>query len=234
MKLIRNSEIGELAFGAGPLPTAAFLPALLQALAAERPSLRLKVGSNNWRYLLQHLHAEEIEFFISDTRDIEADQNIRITPLCRQFAPFLCRAGHPLLTRPDRQPRDLLAYGFAALKLPRDVQAALRQLCGIAPHEVLPISVECDNVAVLSQRAQESDAILLVTEAAVAAEIKEGRLARLQFDGLPSIYAEIGIVQLYGRNLSPAAGLVLDALRIVAARSPSTVMYTGTNYQAWP
>jgi hypothetical protein len=139
-----------------------------------------------------------------------------------------------MLARSDRQPRDLLAYGFAALKLPMNFQMGMRQLFGVAAHEALPIRVECDNVAVLSERAQQSDVILLATKAAVAAEIGDGRLARLQFAGLPQFYAEIGIVQLYGRNLSPAAGLVLDALRTIATRAPATAMHDGTGYAAYP
>jgi DNA-binding transcriptional LysR family regulator len=91
MGLIRNSELGPLAFGAGPLPTAAFLPELLRQMGQERPGLRLSVNSNNWRYLLQHLYDEEIEFFVADTRAIQPAPTLTITPLCRQFSPSAAR-----------------------------------------------------------------------------------------------------------------------------------------------
>lgn len=225
MGLIRNSEIGPLAFGAGPLPTAAFLPALLRQMGQERPALRLTISSNNWRYLQQHLQDEEIEFFIADTRDIQPTETITVTPLCRQYSPFICRAGHPLLARADRKPSDMLAYGFAALKLPLAIQATFRQVLGLAPHEPLPIVVECDNVGLLAARARDSDVLLMATEASVAEDLDAGRLAALHFPGLPLFYTEIGVVQLYGRSLSPAAVLVLDTLRGIAASARLTRVF---------
>jgi len=220
MKLMRNSDVGTVAFGAGPLPTAAFLP-----------GLHLAISSNNWRYLLLHLRAEEIEFFVADTRDIAPETSITVTPLCRQFGPFICRPGHPLLARADRQPSDLLAYGFASLMMPRATHAIFRQLLGLPMHEALPLVVECDNVRLLSTLAAEDDVILLATEASVMQEIREGRLVPLHFDNLPPLYAEIGIVQLYGRTLSPAASLVLERLRTIAAGAPSTSMFVDGQYQ---
>ena len=234
MGLIRNSELGPLAFGAGPLPTAAFLPQLLRQMARERPALRLTISSNNWRYLLQHLHDEEIEFFVADTRDIGPDANLTVTPLCRQYGTFLCRSGHPLLAQAQRQPADMLAYGFASLKLPVRFQAPFRQVFGLAPNQALPIAVECDNVGLLAAHALASDVILMATDASVAQEIEEGLLQPLHFAGLPQFFAEIGIVQLFGRSLSPAAALVRDALRTIAAQAPATALYADGAYGAPP
>ena len=232
MGLLRDSDIGDVAFGVGPLPAAAFLPSLLRSVRAERPALQLTVGSHNWRYLLQHLLAEEIEFFVADTRDIVPEPNLAITPLCRMAGAFLCRAGHPLLAQPQAQRRlpDLASYGFASLKLPVGVQTALRRLLGMGAHERLPIVVECDNVQVLSNLACREDVILLASEAAVADEIRDGRLQPLRFDGTPPLFAEIGIVQLYGRSLSPGAALVLDRLRAIASTAFSTTMYSDGRY----
>ncbi|MES2262220.1 MAG: LysR family transcriptional regulator [Pseudomonadota bacterium] len=234
MQLVRGSEIGQVAFGAGPLPTAAFLPQLLATIRRQRPGLHLTITSNNWRYLLQNLHAEEIEFFIADTRDIAPEPYITVTPLCRQYGPFMCRPGHPLLARPDRQPRDLLEYGFASLKMPSEIQALFRVLFGMKEYERLPFVVECDHVRLLAELAQHDDAILLATEAAVAQDIREGTLVPLHFDKLPLFYAEIGVVQLLGRTLSPGALLVLKEIRAIAAGAPSTAIYLDGDLQPLP
>ncbi len=201
-------------------------------MRVDRPGLNLTISSNNWRYLLQHLRAEEIEFFIADARDIQPDPTITITPLCRQYGPFMCRAGHPLLAQAQRQPRAMLPYGFAALMLPVGVQAALRQLFELTPHDALPVALECDNIGLLADLARDSDVILMATEASVAAGIAAGHLVPLHFPSLPVFYAEISIVQLYGRSVSPAAAVVLDALRGVAAAAPSTAMFADGQYAA--
>jgi len=191
----------------------------------ERPGLQLSIASNNWRYLLMHLQSEELEFFVADTRDIAPDADLTVVPLCRQYGVFICRAGHPLLDRPQRTPRDMLAYGFASLKMPTGMQAIFRHILGLAPHERLPFTVECDNVTVLKQACLAEDLILLATDAAVVEEIAAGRLIPLSFPDLPLLYAEIGLVHLSGRTLSPAAAFVLGHFRRVAASLPKTGLY---------
>jgi DNA-binding transcriptional LysR family regulator len=221
MGLLREARHGHIAFGAGPLPTAAIVPPLVRHLRQQRPNLRLSVSSNNWVYLLQHLRAEEIEFFVADTRDIAKAPDLEITPLCRQYGPLICRAGHPLAQKADRKFKDILAYGFAALRLPHNVKAGLAQALGIPPGEALPIVFECDNLSVLIEMTCNDDVILLATEASVVREIAAGTLAVVEVPDMPNIFAETGIVQLAGRTLSPAALLVLDSMRAITATLPS-------------
>lgn len=230
MTLLRSGEIGQVAFGFGPLPTVSMLGLLVARMRKLRPKLSLAVTSNNWRYLLQHLLKEEIEFFVADTRDIEADPAITITPLCRQHGPFMCRRGHPLLSQPNAKPSDMLTYGFAALLLPREIKNVLRKILGLAPEAPLPIVLECDNVTVIKQLTLDDDVILTATEAAAAEEIRAGTLVPLHFKGLPPMYAEIGIVQLAGRTLSPGARLVMDNLIALAATLPATAIYRDGAY----
>ena len=234
MKLIRGGEIGQVAFGVGPLPTAGMLPQLLRQIRQERPALQLKVVSHNWRYLLKHLRAEEIEFFVSDVRDVPPDADITLTPLCRQYGPFICRPGHPLLKNAARRPSDMVPYGLASLTLPMAMQRIFRQLLEVPPHEPLPIMLECDNLSALQGLARSSDVILLATEASVADDIRDGLLVPLAFDNLPPLYADMGIVQLHGRTFSPGAALVLDHLRKIAAAAPATAIYQDGAFRAVP
>lgn len=80
---LRDGRVGHVAFGAGPSPTNSLLGETLLALREEYPRITLRVDSNNWRYLLQHLRAEEIEFFIADSRGIRDPEYLAVTPLCR-------------------------------------------------------------------------------------------------------------------------------------------------------
>ena len=231
MGLLREARHGHIAFGAGPLPTAAIVPPLVRHLRQQRPNLRLSVSSNNWVYLLQHLRAEEIEFFVADTRDIAKAPDLEITPLCRQYGPLICRAGHPLAQKADRKFKDILAYGFAALRLPHNVKAGLAQALGVPPGESLPIVFECDNLSVLIEMTRNDDVVLLATEASVVREIAAGTLAVVDVPDMPDIFAETGIVQLAGRTLSPAALLVLEAMREITATLPSCQVWREGIYQ---
>jgi len=232
MALLRNGEIGQVAFGAGPLPTASMLGPLVRSLRAQRPQVSLAVTSNNWRYLLQHLRKEEIEFFVADTRDIARDPDLLVTPLCRQHGPFMCRKGHPLLAVEAARPSDMIPYGFASLLVPTAIKQLLRKILGMAPETPLPIVLECDNVAAIKELTLADDVILLATEAAATEETRDGRLVPLHFKNLPPMYAEIGIVQLAGRTLSPGARLVIEYLQAVTTALPATDIYRDGNYVA--
>lgn len=213
MELTRSGEIGQISFGVGPLPASSMAPRLLQQLRQGRPEFRVSLLVNNSQYLLTYLLEEEIEFFIADTHDVPLNDAISITPLARQSGTLICRAGHPLLARDTPQLRDLVRYGFASMKLPRSPANALRQVLGLRSGQALPIALECDDISALTQVVCNDDLILIATQAAVAREIAAGQLCPLAVSDFPPLFAEMGIVQLHGRTLSPAAQLVIATLK---------------------
>ena len=213
MALTRNGEIGQVSFGFGPLPAASMAPKLLQQLRQGRAEFRVSLLVNNSAHLLTSLLNEEIEFFIADTHDIQAGSEIAVTPLTRQHGPFVCRAGHPLLALDNPQLQDLLPYRFASLNIPKDHADLLHHVFGVAPDQPLPVMLECDDISVLTQVVCNEELILIISHAAVTREIAAGLLCPLQVDGMPPLFAEMGIVQLRGRTLSPAAQLVIGTLQ---------------------
>lgn len=218
MALTRSGEIGQLRFGAGPLPAASMASPLLHQLRLERPRLRVALQVNNSHNLLDCLRNEEIEFFIAETRAIPTDAEISITPLTREIGPFVCRAGHPLLALAERSLQSLFAYGFASMTIPANLSSAILQAAGIPADQSLPILFECDDIGLLKQVVMMEDLVMLISQAAVIKEISSGELVPLPVAGLPEIYAEVGIVQLRGRTLSPAAQLAIHTLQAQLAR----------------
>ena len=78
--LLRDTRLGDTAFGVGPFPAATLMPSLLSALRREHPRVGLRVEVNNWRLLLERLRAEDIEFFIADVRELPEDATLAIRP----------------------------------------------------------------------------------------------------------------------------------------------------------
>jgi DNA-binding transcriptional LysR family regulator len=214
----------------GPSPAYGLLNQALRELRRQRPGLRFTVDANNWGYLLLHLRAEEIEFFVADIQDIRHEPDLAITPLCRQRGAFICRPGHPLATKADRQVKDMLPYRFAFLSLPDAILMKLRRVLGLASGQPLPVVLKCDNLTVLKDVVVGDDLIMAATLAAVDRELRAGTLIALSFPNLPSLYAEIGIVHLHGRTLSPGAKRVLNTIRAVAAEAPATSMYRESGF----
>ena len=213
LALTRSGEIGQVRFGAGPLPAASLAANLLREARQGRPKLRMTLLVNNSSNLLKSLLSEEIEFFIAETRDIPADGEIAITPLTRQRGAFVCRSGHPLLAMKEPAIEDLLACGFASMNLPKSLIQLMRQALGLSAEQALPVVIECDDIGVLTEVVSNEDLIMIISPMAVAKDIAAGRLSVLVVEGLPEMFAEVGIVQLRGRSLSPAARLVMATLQ---------------------
>lgn len=228
MALTRSGELGQIRFGIGPLPAASLGGRLVHQLRQGRAQLRIAMQVNNYRHLLEYLHREEIEFFIADTHEIASDQAISITPLTREHGPFVCRAGHPLLALAPQPLRALQAYGLASMTLPADIRTRFRHAAGLSPAEPLPVLFECDDVNLLKQVACSEDLILVISHAAVAAEIASGVLCPLPVLDMPAMFAEVGIVQLRDRTLSPAARLVIDILQAQVADRPDSPLTART------
>ena len=61
--LYRDSQLGDTAFGVGPLLTATLMPRALAALRRQHPQVALRMEVGNWVQLLESLRTENIEFF---------------------------------------------------------------------------------------------------------------------------------------------------------------------------
>ncbi|BBB69994.1 transcriptional regulator [Undibacterium sp. YM2] len=209
MAQLRDGESGQIIFGAGPFPAASFLPAVLTELANTYPRMRTVLEVNNSDTLMENLLAEKLEFFIADTRSLTPDKHVQLRPLTRQTGGLYCRREHPLTLKAKLSLQDLQSASYASVYLADIFVPAMRKAFGLEPGQDLPLVTTCDNIYVLKHVVRYSDAILLCTQAAVAEELSSGELIELKADGWQTMQAEIGVVSLARRSLSPLAELVL-------------------------
>ncbi len=217
VSLYRERLIGDIAFGVGPFPAATLLPVLMVELRTRYPGINSRVEVNNWKYLVEHLRAEELDFFVADTRDVPHDADLTISSAGQQHGHFYVRAGHPLLQHQNLAPSAIAPYGLASVRLPLEIRKLFRQLLGLSVDEHLPLALECDDVHLLKRVAMSGDTVLASTDAAVADEVDTGRLVMLQLRGVPPLYSDMGIVSLKGRSFSPMTAFAVTFLREVAS-----------------
>ena len=217
VSLYRERLIGDIVFGVGPFPAATLLPALMVELRTRYAGINSRIEVNNWRYLVEHLRAEELDFFVADVRDVPRDADLVIDSLGQQHGRFFVRAAHPLLSEPSIQAPEMVSYGLASVRLPEEIKQYFRQLLGLSSGDPLPISVECDDVHLLKHIAMHTDTVLICSDAAVSAELKSDQLQALEVQGLPPMYSDMGVVSLRGRSFSPMAGFAVDFLRAFSA-----------------
>ena len=216
LALYRDSQLGDIAFGVGPFPAATIMPRVLPILRRLYPGVSLRVEVSNWKLMLERLWAEDIEFFVSDVRDLPNDPRLAIESLGRQSGHFYVRAGHPLLGRVCPLP-EIWQYGIAATKLPVFVKEVLGRFLGLPAGELPSFVLECDDVGLLRTLATSTDTVIAATASAVQGEVANGVLAALQADGVPVMYSQMGVVTLLNRTPSPMAQRALEAIRETAA-----------------
>ncbi|MDE2398526.1 MAG: LysR family transcriptional regulator [Burkholderiales bacterium] len=215
--LYRDSRLGDTAFGAGPLPATTLLPAVLTALRRDFPEIGFRVEVNNWKLLLAHLQAEEIEFLVGDVREMPVDAALELRPLGRQHAGLYVRAGHRLAGR-EASLIEAWACGIASVRLPDAVKTGLAAALGLPLGAPAALALECDDVSLIKSVVLQGDSVLALTDAAVRAETESGVLRRLVLRDMPPLYAEMGLARLRNRTPSPAAQKVAALIETVAAR----------------
>jgi len=209
--LYRDSQLGDTAFGVGPLLTATLMPQALRELRQQHPQVALRMEVGNWVQLLESLRSESIEFFAADVRDMPKDAALDIQPIGGQPPHLYVRAGHPL-TAHTHTLREVWAYGIAVPKLLSPSKVELAMLLGLPEGEEASVALECDNYGVLKTVALTTDTVLGATDAAVQEELDSGALVRLAVKGWLSPPSTTGIVRLRGRTASPAAQAAIAAI----------------------
>jgi len=215
VRLYGDVQLGDAAFGVGPIPAATLLPHVLPELRRAYPQVRLRVEVNNWMLLLERLHAEDIEFFIADVRSLPPDPAVELRPLGRQRGGFFVRAGHALAKRRCTA-AEMWRYGVATTRLPAAVLTALAAVLGLPAGQLPDLALECDDVALLRRVALSTDTVLGVSHAAVEADVEAGRLVPLSVEGLPPLFVDMGVVTLRNRSPSPMARRAIELIALVA------------------
>jgi DNA-binding transcriptional LysR family regulator len=203
MQLLQGLETGDLAIGTGPYPAIGLMDQVAARFVDRYPGIRLRLQTANWEVLRQALLANEIELFVADTRELQNDPALAVTPLPQPAGGVFCRADHPLTGMDAVSWSQLLDYPFAMTRLPTDIELRLQQLS--APFGGLRRRIECDNVAMLVAMVVGSDAISMAPASVISSQVAAGTLVMLPVADIQGIETRYGLVQRLGRQLSPAA-----------------------------
>ncbi|WP_256582075.1 substrate-binding domain-containing protein, partial [Pseudomonas sp. DrBHI1] len=203
-----GATTGVVRFGSGPAPAGGLVPRAVARFVAEYPAARTCFQVDNWQALNRRLIAEEIEFFVADTRQFEADPDYQVHKLRPQRWHFCCRREHPLTELAEVRARDLFDYPLATTFRPPNIRKILSDLSG--RQDFLP-SVECEHGYALLNVVLHSDTIGIACSANLRPY--DGLVALKLVDLAPeqeeAFYTRYGVVSRVGYGLSALAqGLV--------------------------
>ncbi len=213
LALYRERLMGDLAFGVGPYPAATIVPALLTDLRARYPQVKLRVEVNNAKYLVDHLRAEELDFYLADLRNVPEADDLEFTRIGLLEAGFFVRSGHPLLMQTLVTGAEVLKYGLASVQVHESIMLQLGPLMGLPAGTRVPLALECDDLSLLKTVTLTTDTVLACPLAGAREAIAAGSLVRLAVVGLPTLGSDLGVVALKGRSFSPLARYAVDLLK---------------------
>ncbi|MEO7106403.1 MAG: LysR family transcriptional regulator [Rhodoferax sp.] len=222
VSLYRERLIGDLAIGVGPYPAASMVPALLTDIRKRFPNVNARVEVNNASYLVEHLRAEELDFYVADLRNLPKGSDLEFTRIGKLSASFYVRSGHPLLQIPSTLGRDIMPYGLASVRLPERILMLMGPLMGLPEGVRLPLALECDDLNVLKRVAMETDTVLACVDVGAIEEVTAGKLVRLVPQDLPTQFSDMGVVALKGRTYSPMAQYAVDFLAQMGLQQAQT------------
>ncbi|MBJ9977582.1 LysR family transcriptional regulator [Pseudomonas sp. S75] len=206
-----GATTGTVRFGSGPAPAGGLVPRAVARFVSEFPAARTCFQVDNWQALNHRLMAEEIEFFVADTRQFEADPDYRVHLLTPQRWYFCCRVGHPLTQQEAVHARDLFDYPMATTLRPPNIRKVLSEMS--ERQDFVP-SVECEHGYALLNVVMQSNTLGIACSANLQPYQAQGRLVALEpVDLTPeqrqACHTRYGIVSRVGYGLSPLAqGLV--------------------------
>ena len=213
LNLYRDRLMGDLSFGVGPYPAATIVPGLLTDLRQRFPQVKLRVEVNNARYLVDHLRAEELDFYLADLRNVPQSPDLEFTRIGLLEAGFFVRSGHKLATQGLIIGADVLQYGLASVQVHESVMLLLGPLMGLPSGTPMPQALECDDLSLLKKVVMQTDTVLACPLAGAHDEVAANRLVRIAIAGLPTLGSDLGVVALKGRSFSPLARHAVEWLK---------------------
>lgn len=221
---LNELDAGELRFGCGPAPAQRLVPDAVAQFIRRHPRIQIGFEVDNWERLSRSLSREEIEFFVADIRQFEADPNFQTRPLRPRSGVFFCRHGHPLLAKDSLSTNDLFAYPLAATLIPPGARKLLANLSGKID---VTTNIHCEDMASLVRIVGQTDAIGIAVEETLSEALAKGDLARLHFRNLPQnidiLQTRCGVVSRTGDRLSAAARAMIELLVEIDAGAGSAV-----------
>jgi len=202
LRNLHKAEIGDAAFGIGPLASAALLPALFERSLSDN-KVRVHAHIDSGPVLLDLLNSGKIEFFLCTRGAVGRLPNIRIEPVASIQTSLRVRSGHPLAGK-KRVTRDMLdQFRLVGGNFEENAKLNIRASLPYDP------AVICNNYHIFAEVLKHSDAVCHFPN-----NMPTDRLVTLNC--APGVYLEtlpIVLCRLRSRPLSKASVEILQRLR---------------------
>lgn len=145
MRELAARERGRVSIALLPSLAADWLPQVLAGFRAAYPGIELEVADVLSESCIERVRSGRADFALAATR--AQTPELRAELFCSDDFHLVCPAGHPLASKADPRPRDLVAWPFIHLSR----TSSVRQYIDAATHpEPLPSVLEVDQLATVA------------------------------------------------------------------------------------
>ncbi|MDN8615672.1 LysR family transcriptional regulator [Variovorax ginsengisoli] len=216
IELMRQGDAGEIAIGAAPIPAATIMPRLLSELGRSSPQLVTRVRLGNLIGLIEKLEAQELDFCLGEPKLLARSDRYVSVLVGVQAGALFCRAGHPIEGNNKIGVDALRRYGIAGISATHSMMEQIAASYGFASAQEFPLTVECDDLNLLSRLVADSDVIGLLPDDLEAASRLD--LRQLEVKLKKPVVVNLHAIWLKGRTMSPAALRAVSLAQTIANR----------------
>jgi DNA-binding transcriptional LysR family regulator len=206
---MRAHEFGEIAIGLGPIPAAVLFESILTRITRDHPGIRTRVEITHWQNLLKLLEADDLDFFIGDSRELVSGDRLVIDALPEFRMGMYARKNHPALSVQPISPSELLRFSIGSFRLPDISLAEFTQWLEFEGDPKTLFAVQCDNMRALERVAVRSDLIVVGPQLGFREAIENQLLVEIEVTVPLSMTTHMGVVRLRERMLAPGAELLI-------------------------
>ncbi len=188
----------------------------------ERPRARIDITIAAYDQFVPLLRREHLDFYIADIADAVFRDDVHIEEMTVPHLRWVCRPGHPLLSRSPIDARALTEYPIVSTTPPLHFRKWLMDIkrLGAGPNQIVPeepLSVMCDNGSILRELATHTDCIGYTGERFIRDAVNAGAIALIDTDVAPP-KNRIAIVRRTTPPMSAGAARLIELFREEFAR----------------
>jgi DNA-binding transcriptional LysR family regulator len=203
--LLQQGGVGRLRVGLGSGPGAMLMTPWLRYMAEHHPSVQVAISRGSTELQLMQLRERELDALVVDVRRVVVAPDLNMEQVVEMPAGFVCRAGHPLLTRyPQTVPFEaLLDHPMASTQLSHEVARIMVDHYGPKANPAQMTTLQCEDIASLLDVVRHTDAIFLGILGAARQGLSDGSLQALQLEPPFRAGARLSLITLAGRSEMP-------------------------------
>lgn len=205
---MRELKRGVLSLGTTKAYARYFMPLMISSFRQNYPQIKIQLNEGSSLDMIHGLLDFKIEVAI--IAKAEDNPEVQFFPYSQEEMAVIVSRRHPLAQKKEISFADLASVPFIMKEKGSGTRKLVEEL--FASEGCTPdILMETSNTELIKQLVQRGEGVSFVVKEAVAADLKEKKLAIVPLHG-PKVYLEVNIAYLKEQVLSPPAQAFVDTL----------------------